>query len=485
VKFFGFELKRVKKGERYYEAADKGRRGKSFRLARATGPNAEISQALADLRARSRLMCRNNGWGKRAVECVVKNTIGEGIRPAPLGKTLEENQLVKSVWRRWAESTACDWYGKTNLYGLQEQAMRSIVEGGDIIVIMRRVAGEIPLKLQLCEGDIIDHTRNGKNDFGMARMGVQFTEEGELKGYWLWNYHPGDGYIYGMDRQSEFYDKRDILHIFEVLRIGQVRGVPFGVPAFMKLSDFGDYEDSQLVKQKIATNYVAFVSSDSVDKSDFHKDWKNDDCLEPGAIERLAMGETITFAEPPSVGDYDVYSTRILQGIAAAYGITYEMLTMDYSRVNFTSGRMAKIDVTQNFRSWQYNMMTVQFCAPVWEWFMDACMISGALPNRVDTDWTAPRVQQLDPVKETNALISQRAAGLTTLSEIIRENGRDPQELFEEMKQENDMLEELGIVLNPFVATPKEVIGKEGNDSKDFNGNKGFVTVKNLKTIIN
>ena len=450
---FEWLIKRVK-GKRYYEAADKGRRGKSFRLARRTGPNTEIASALTELRARSRLMVRNNGWAKRAVEAVVKHTIGEGIRPALIinekdrNKRIEINRRIKEIWHNWAETTACDWYGKTDMYGLQEMAMRSIVEGGDMIVVLRREkSGEVPIKIQLCEGDFIDHTKNSSNDMGVARLGVQFSNEGVLLGYWLYQQHPGEGYTFGIKTESEFHSKENVLHVFEVLRIGQVRGVPFGVSAFMKLSDFGDYEDAQLMKQKVAACFSAFIVGSEM-PSDKEPDLER---LEPGVIERLGTGETVEFAEPPSVGDYDNYNTRILQGVAAAYGITYEMLTMDYSRVNFTSGRMAKIDVTNNFRSWQYRMMMPQFCAPVWDWFMDACLISGALTQRVATDWTAPRVQQLDPVKETNALIMQRSAGMTTLSEIIRENGRDPDELFREMKEENDLLASLGIALKPFI----------------------------------
>ena len=452
---FGFKLVREKRNasaalsnKRHYEAADKGRRGKSFRLARHTGPNVEIAAALTELRSRSRLMARNNGWCKRAIEAVVKHTIGEGIRPAPLGKSLEINKRVKEIWRNWAETTVCDWYGKSNLYGLQELAMRSIVEGGDMIVVLRRVKdGDVPIKLQLCEGDFIDHSKKGKNDKGVVRLGVQFSNDGELLGYWLHSQHPGDGSIFGINVNSEFHSKENVLHVFELLRIGQVRGVPFGVSSFMKLSDFGDYEDAQLVKQKIAACFSAFIVGSEMPSE------KEDELerLEPGIIERLGTGETVEFGNPPVVGDFDNYTLRILQSIAASYGITYEMLTMDYSRVNFTSGRMAKIDVSANFKSWQYNMMVPQFCAPVWDWFMDACLISGALPQRIETDWTAPRVQQLDPVKETNALIMQRSAGMTTLSEIIRENGRDPDELFREIKEENDLLAELGIVLKPFI----------------------------------
>jgi lambda family phage portal protein len=462
--FFGVHIGIGKPAKRAYEAADKGRRGKAFRLAKSTGANREVGLALVTLRDRSRHMNRNNGWSKRAVEAIVKHTIGEGIQPAPLGE-LSKTKHVKQLWRDWAGTTACDWYGKTTFYGLQELAMRTIVEGGDVLVVKRwvrpEVAGGVPLKLQLLEGDQLDHTRNTVNSMGVAHLGVQYSKAGELMGYWLLDHHPGEGVTFGFRSESRFVDKSDVLHAFEVLRVGQARGLPMGVASFMKMGDFSDYEDAQLVKQKIAACFSAFVTG-----SENNSDEPMEE-LEPGIIEHLGTGEEVMFANPPSVSDYDAYSTRILQGIASAYGITYEMLTMDYSKVNFTSGRMAKIDVSANFRSWQYNMIVPQLCAPIWEWFTSACLTAGLLRQPVGADWTAPRVQQLDPVRETDAQVKRIKAGLATLSETIRETGREPEEFFEEYRQDVERLNEQGISVESVmgaVPAPAPAIGDGGKE---------------------
>lgn len=474
MKLLGYNIT-FKRTKRAYEAADRGRRGKTFRLAQSSGVNREVSGALPIIRNRSRHMVRNNAWAKRAVEAVVKHTVGEGIRPAPTAG-ISLNKKVKDIWRDWAETTACDWYGRTTFYGLQELAMRALVEGGDIIVVLRRTspddADELPIKLQLCEGDYIDHTRNGVNDKGIARLGVQYSTTGELMGYWLFENHPGEVEYVRMNYNSEFVDKKDILHVFEMLRIGQVRGLPFGVSSFMRMGDFSDYEDAQLTKQKIAACFTAFVTG--VDATGEEED--EYDTLEPGVIERIPQGETITFSDPPVVGDFNEYTTRILQGIAAAYGVTYEMLTMDYSRVNFTSGRMAKIDVTGNFRSWQYNMMVPQLCAPVWKWFIDACLITGKLSAAIRADWTAPRVQQLDPVKETTAQVERIKSGLATLSETIREDGRDPEEFFTEYAQDVERLKKLKITLDSIITA-----GGNANGGSNANGNSNLMINENGK----
>lgn len=441
---------------RNYEAAGFGRRNKSMRGASSTSANIEIGKALTTLRNRSRHFVRNNGWAKRALTSNCDNVIGQGIRPAPVG-TLDEIKEIKSIWKNWAESTNCDYDGKNTFYGLQDLIFSEIAEAGDCLIIKRKVKptkeSPIPIKLQVLEGDQLDESKDGLMNGGFARLGVQFDSEGKRIGYWVFKNNPNEslGMLYSLD--SELISVEDVIHPFEILRAGQVRGVPMGVAAFMKLSDFSDYEDAQLVRQKAAAAFVAFVSGkDKVDTAEL-------ETLEAGVIEYLNEGEQITFSNPPKADGYDVYAKKILQGVAAAYGITYEMLTMDYSNVNFTSGRMAKIDITNRFRKLQYNMFVPQVCVPVWGWFIDAAIMAGATKKRIECnamDWTAPRVQQLDPVKETNARVLQLQAGLTTWSEVVREDGRDPEEFLEEYKSDIERLKDAGVNFSSILFAPAD-----------------------------
>ena len=436
---------------RSYEAASSGRRASSFKNAGYAGPNIEVSQAFVKLRNRSRHFVRNNGWAKRAIDAITDNTIGQGIRPAPAG-TKNQVKKIKALWRSWAETTVCDYDGNNTFYGLQNLIMSEIAEAGDCLVIRRRVNESIPIKIQVLEGDQLDQSKDYVNDLGFARLGVQFNNEGKRIGYWVWPRHPYDMTGQLQTIQSEFVSIDDVIHPFEILRAGQVRGVPMGVSAFMKMSDFSDYEDAQLMRQKCAACFTAFVTGSQSDED------KLED-LEPGIINYLHEEEQVTFSSPPKADGYSEYSTKILQGIAAAYGITYEMLTMDYGNVNFTSGRMAKIDISPRFRKWQYNMIVPMVCVPVWNWFMSAVIMSGQSTTFISCEannWTAPRVQQLDPVKETNARVLQIQAGLSTLSECIREDGRDPEEFFEEYKNDMDKIKELGINLSSISFAPVE-----------------------------
>jgi len=457
-------LERVK-ARRSYEAASFGRRTKAFKNASSTGPNLEIAQSFQTLRNRSRHFVRNNGWAKRALGVITDNTIGQGIRPAPVG-TGNQVKKIKAIWHDWAETTACDWYGKNTFYGLQQLIMSEISEAGDCLIIRRKVMPDsnnpLPIKLQILEGDQLDHNRNyrlsvnikGKELPGYARLGVQFDDEGRLLGYWVWPQHPYDMSPVIQTIASEFVPVEDVIHPFEILRIGQVRGIPDGVAAFMKMSDFSDYEDAQLMRQKVAAAFAAFVTGRSENASDDPLEH-----MEPGIIEYLNENETITFSSPPKADGYSEYSKKILQGIAASYEITYEQLTMDYSNVNYTSGQMARQDTKGRFRKLQYNLIVPQVCVPVWGWFMEAVQITGKMLIPVvcnAMDWTAPKIAPLDYVKETNARIAAISAGLTTWSEVIREEGRDKDEFLEEYKRDMEDLKKAGVNFTSVQMVPPE-----------------------------
>ena len=80
--------------------------------------------------------------------------------------------------------------------------------------------------------------------------------------------------------------------------------------------------------------------------------------------------------------------------------------------------------------------------------------------NRVKkATWTAPKREMIDPVKETEAQITAIRGGLKTLSEAIREQGNDPEKQFDEMANDNALLDQYKLKLdsdprNP-TATPK------------------------------
>ena len=90
--------------------------------------------------------------------------------------------------------------------------------------------------------------------------------------------------------------------------------------------------------------------------------------MEPGSVYNLPPGKEITFGNPPAVGlEYEPYAAVTLRSIATGYGVTYESLTQDYSKVNFSSGRMGWIEFHRNVEQWRWNMLIPNLCEKVWD----------------------------------------------------------------------------------------------------------------------
>lgn len=431
---------------RKFDAAARGRRTSGWQTV-DTSMNVLTGTALTALRARSRDLVRNNPYARKAVNVIVTNTVGTGIKPGFQSRSANRVQQYKSAWNSWAESTACDFDGQRDFYGLQAAVLRTVAESGEALIVRRRSRRNVPLELQLLEADYLDSSRDirEKPDGGYIIQGVEFNKAGKRIGYWLYDGHPGE---YGF-RQSRFVKAADVLHIYEVLRPGQVRGIPFGTSAMLRLKDFDDYEDAELVRQKIAACFAAFVVDADPASSGGTGGSEMIERLEPGIIEHLPAGKTIEFASPPTTQNYDNYSRKILQAIASGYGITYEALTGDLSNVNFSSGRMGWLEMARQIELWQWNMMIPMLCSGVWGWFEDAAGIGLGL-NRGDlsVSWTCPRREMIDPLKETNAKIAQVRSGLMSMPEALREQGYEPDQVLAEITEWNGKLDQSGVILD-------------------------------------
>jgi lambda family phage portal protein len=437
---------------RKYDAASSGRRTAGWDAV-SSSPNTEIGPALAALRNRSRELVRNNSYAKKGIGVIASNTIGVGIR-ASINVQQEAIKLkIQTAWKDWSDKTECDFGGQLNLYGLQELAMRTVAESGECL-IRKRVSKnktKIPFQLQILEPEYLSlqHDNPVIKGGGFIMQGVEFDKDGKRVAYWIYDRHPSEAFRI----QDTRIPAADVIHVYKIERPGQIRGVPFGTSSAIKLRDFADYEDAQLMRQKIAACFAAFVQDASADSTIVStKADSLPERVEPGMIEHLPAGKTVTFGNPPAAEGYEPYSKKILQGVAAGYGVTYEAMTGDLSNVNFSSGRMGWLEFHKLVEDWQYNMMIPRFCNVVWDWFMNGCVIAGVIGEETSkattVEWTPPRREMIDPVKEGNGLALQIRNGLTSWSEVVRSLGFDPKELLKEIQSDFELFKKLKIILD-------------------------------------
>lgn len=66
----------------------------------------------------------------------------------------------------------------------------------------------------------------------------------------------------------------------------------------------------------------------------------------------------------------------------------------------------------------------------------------------VTFDWTPPKKEILDPAAEIPAIIKEIRAGLNSFQGACRERGIDPRALLKQIKEDADLFDEYGLVLD-------------------------------------
>jgi capsid protein len=169
----------------------------------------------------------------------------------------------------------------------------------------------------------------------------------------------------------------------------------------------------------------------------------------PGMIEYLKPGEDIKFNAPAPAGGYREYLMTELQGIGAGVDVPYELLSGDLSNVNYSSYRAGMLGFRNTIEAFRWLTLIPMFCRPTWRRFIDTLVFIGRIPEaNYGVQWTAPKFESVDPLKDAMAELKRIRTGTLTLSEAIAQNGYDPEKQLQEIKRMNDLLDSLAIILD-------------------------------------
>jgi lambda family phage portal protein len=455
-----FRRARFREATRFaYDGAKSGRRTDGW-VSGTGDANTEIGASLINLRNRSRDLVRNNPYASKALEELVGNTVGTGI--IPQAKTGDErlDKIIDAEWPYFAEN--CDPGGQLDFYGMQALMVRTTAESGDGVVRFRQRRPQdnlrVPLQLQILEGDYLDCSRTMGTATGHIIQGVEFNLIGQRQNYWLYNYHPGGVYMLNPRGGilSQPVQASEVMHAYRVLRPGQVRGVPWLAPIMLQMRDLDDYRDAERMRKKTEaclTGIVTRTESDSgVGIGERSTDPKTEKILErmyPGMIEYLKVGEDIKFNAPQATGGYREYLMTELEGAAAGVCMPFELMSGNMSNVNYSSYRAGLLGFRNTIEAFRWLTLIPMYCMPSWRRFIDTLVLSGKIPtSNYGVQWTAPKFESVDPVKDAEATLKQMRMGTLLLSEAIAQNGYDPEKQLAELARLNALLDKLGIVLD-------------------------------------
>lgn len=453
-----------------YDAAGTGRRSLAWRPSGA-GAVTAIAWSQDALRSKSRDVLRKNAWAAAGVEAFVANAVGTGIKPQSMVTDSALREAIHSLWWDWCEEA--DAAGLTDFYGLQALATRSLIEGGECFVRLRpRRPGDmatVPLQLQVLESEHVALSHNTVTDAGnVVRCGIEFDGLGRRVAYWMYRSHPDDPLAVPMSGQGGGPLDRvrvpaaQVLHLFRPLRPGQIRGEPWLARALVKLHELDQYDDAELVRKKTAAMFAGFIRRNAPEDRLLGEHAAADGGLlagmEPGTLQILEPGEDVTFSSPADVGgSYAEFMRGQFRAVAAAMGITYEMLTGDLTQVNYSSIRAGLLEFRRRCEAIQDHVLVHQFCRPVWAAWMDQSVLAGRLTlpgyTRRKRDfravkWIAQGWQWVDPLKEIKAQKEAIRAGLLSRAQAISAGGFDAEDVDAEIAADNARADALGLVFD-------------------------------------
>ncbi len=212
-RFFTNLLKRKSKAA--YDGAGHGRRLGNW-YPSIGSINTLLSSNLSTLRTRSHDIVRKNPYALNAIEAIVSNCIGTGIKPQSRARDADFRKAIQELWLRWTDEA--DAAGICDFYGLQSLVLRSVVESGECFIRIKidKKNATVPLKLQVLESEHLDISKDYPLQNGnIIKTGIEFDKTGRRVAYYLYKEHPGDSSVFNID--SVRIPAREILHIYKHL----------------------------------------------------------------------------------------------------------------------------------------------------------------------------------------------------------------------------------------------------------------------------
>lgn len=460
-----------------YDAASTGRRMAGWNTP-SSGPNT-ATVGLQRIRDRARDLQRNEWSGAASVRVWTTNVIGTGIVPRLRTKSATLKKKANELWNKWVPEADADQV--LDFYALQALVARSWFTSGECFARLRprRLSDglSVPFQVQILESDMVPlldtDTYPGLPAGNIIRQGIELDSIGRRTAIWFWKKHPGE-------LRTNFTIEATMLsrvptdavcHIYEVLRPGQLRGIPEMASVVAKLKNVADFDDAVLTRQHLANLFTLFVTkpfpsgaNDVMTGLPFTGD-NNDPlaALEPGSSMEMLPGEDVKFSTPPDAGaNYTEYMRTQLLGVASGTGTPYELLTGDLKDV---SDRTLRIIINEFHRLCevrQWHMLIPQFCSKVRSAWVDFAVLAGEFTvteavDVKDVEWAPHAWPYIHPVQDVQGKKLEVEAGFKSRTGVISSRGDDPEVVDQERADDKAREDKLGLTPPPPVnpaATP-------------------------------
>lgn len=465
--------KQPRRGARMFEAAETSRVTSGWTSSPLPADQI-IRRNWRVLVARSREQLINNGYAKNFQRSCRRNIVGQKgfilqVRAVDENGTFDTvaNKAIEVSFKAWSKAKNCDVKGRQSFLQIQKTIINALPSDGEFMVRMvtGRAAGPWGFALQIldpvnCPVDFDDDRRpNGR----FIRAGIEYTAMGRPLNYY---FHTLDAAQSDYSYAGRAYIKipaDQIIHWFEEDLVGQKRGLPWLATALLRMRQLDQFERAALTNARESANKLGVIEWDE----GFGPEDPSDDKDEPGEVvleseegvfHEMARGARLKKVETafPN-GEMATFAKHNLRGVASGLGAAYNDLANDLEGVNLSSIRHGMIAERDRWKELQESLIE-GFALIVYEhWLRHALLAKKiVLPNGaalpasklskyLQAAYQARRWDWQDPSKDVKADAEAVNNMFKSRGQVIRERGRNPRDVYEEIAADIRDMQAAGI----------------------------------------
>lgn len=452
-----------------YDVASRDRLKPAFALLSAMMASADRHldlRTLSTLRELCRAHDRQGSLFSGILNRGVANIFGPTFSLEPSTGDTALDDRIWSIVGPAMEADRCDTAGVLNFRNLCATALRAIWTDGDVALVKAGSGAVVAF-----EADQVV-SPGGQAALAEGRrivLGVELGRANQRLAYWIKSRRTaGD---YGQPEpagEPVRIGGRFVMFPAYRTRFNQTRGVPFLASVlniYERLDAYLENESLAAVgNAMLAWKITREASADfpsSTAGAESNEDGATRDTfeqvqrMEPLSVFDLPPGEDVEAIDAKRPGNqFEPFTLLVCRLVGAGIGFPLELLLLDFSKTSYSSARASLDEARRNFRYWQ-GYCDEHICRPWYTWQIDLAIASGLLPAdprcyAYSAKW--PSWNYVDPWRESQANQLQVDLRVKSRSDIIRESGRDPEDVWKEIAWEDEYMASLGV--SPTPASP-------------------------------
>lgn len=435
----------------------------------------ELRNGLTRLRARARERALNSPIGSKFQQMLRTNIIGahgikvefkiEKQRKHDTTEIYDDDSsaALTKAFKTWCRKEYCTVQGNLSFQDVLNLWCDAIGRDGDFLlrlVILPKSQNPFGFALQLIDADQLNEavSRVGGPQSPSVRMGVELDPYQKPLAYWLYDGNPNEVGFGSANCHKVPADQ--VIHSFIPRRVGQSRGYPLLAPVLWDMNMLDKYFDAELTAARIGSTLLASIEQKDA-SGEYAGDGENLDGsaklkLENGTLPIMPQGYTLNNQTPEHpTAAFNPFVERSLRIIASGLGVPYHELGNDLASVNFSSGRLGRQEAIDYWMELQRKVIQ-DVVEPVVARVIRYGLLNSAInlpyaPDRyLDPDalhYIPRRWDYVDPLKDVQADIDSIQNGLDTHESALARRGKDYRDVFQQLKREQDLADELGLVI--------------------------------------